>query len=470
MAAHNLAVILKNPQNDTEFLLTEQTPPAKFGEEEYDSYVDSDLWDLPSTQLNSLEAESESGIVFEAVELCPPKINLKKFDFELALNRVLGHAGLGAGDAGEWRFWKYVEEPEFGPGLPLNTIFIMGKLVSADQNLPEQCKWMSIWSCQTLLLDVKPNNSRIGLLVVVGLISDSMQSTTWKVPSTLQYQEYPPGVVLVPLHSRTAKPFHTTNLIIFARENVSDECEGSGFVTCGDALIVDPGCHPQSSGELKKIISALPRKLVVFVTHHHGDHVDGLSIIQKCNPDATLLAHENTMRRIGKDDWSLGYTSVSGSEQICIGGQTLRVIFAPGHTDGHVGLLHVKTHSLIVGDHCVGNRRSREASILKAIENGAQTLFEIVADVYSNVDRSFWIPAASNVRLHMDHLAQQDKLPKEFSILRFQRSSGLYFLSRWLCSYIWSRLSSRNQKSGTAKLFIAGAVAGCFAVTCRVLR
>ncbi|XP_038719846.1 uncharacterized protein LOC120012485 isoform X2 [Tripterygium wilfordii] len=474
MAAHNLAVILKNPQNDTEFLLTEQTPPAKFGEEEYDSYVDSDLWDLPSTQLNSLEAESESGIVFEAVELCPPKINLKKFDFELALNRVLGHAGLGAGDAGEWRFWKYVEEPEFGPGLPLNTIFIMGKLVSADQNLPEQCKWMSIWSCQTLLLDVKPNNSRIGLLVVVGLISDSMQSTTWKVPSTLQYQEYPPGVVLVPLHSRTAKPFHTTNLIIFARENVSDECEGSGFVTCGDALIVDPGCHPQSSGELKKIISALPRKLVVFVTHHHGDHVDGLSIIQKCNPDATLLAHENTMRRIGKDDWSLGYTSVSGSEQICIGGQTLRVIFAPGHTDGHVGLLHVKTHSLIVGDHCVGqgsavldstsggnmsdyfqstyrfmelsphvlipmhgrvnmwpkhmlcgylkNRRSREASILKAIENGAQTLFEIVADVYSNVDRSFWIPAASNVRLHMDHLAQQDKLPKGFSLETFSRS------------------------------------------------
>lgn len=26
----------------------------------------------------------------------------------------------------------------------------------------------------------------------------------------------------------------------------------------------------------------------------------GLSVIQRCNPDATLLAHENTMRRIGK--------------------------------------------------------------------------------------------------------------------------------------------------------------------------
>ncbi|RVW48562.1 hypothetical protein CK203_088459 [Vitis vinifera] len=55
----------------------------------------------------------------------------------------------------------------------------------------------------------------------------------------------------------------------------------------------------------------------------------GLSIIQKYNPDATLLAHKNTMCRIGKGDWSLGYTSVSGNEEICIGGQRLHVIFAP---------------------------------------------------------------------------------------------------------------------------------------------
>lgn len=58
------------------------------------------------------------------------------------------------------------------------------------------------------------------------------------------------------------------------------------------------------------------------------------------------------------------------------------------------------------------NRRSRETSILKAIENGAETLFDIVANVYSDVDRRLWIPAASNVRLHVDHLAEQEKLPK----------------------------------------------------------
>ncbi|CAJ1977503.1 unnamed protein product [Sphenostylis stenocarpa] len=63
------------------------------------------------------------------------------------------------------------------------------------------------------------------------------------------------------------------------------------------------------------------------------------------------------------------------------------------------------------------NRRSREANILKAIEGGAKTLFDIVEDVYSDVDRRAWIPASANVRLHVDHLAQQNKLPKALSAL-----------------------------------------------------
>nr|POE88957.1 hypothetical protein CFP56_61171 [Quercus suber] len=114
------------------------------------------------------------------------------------------------------------------------------------------------------------------------------------------YKEYPPGVKLAPIGSKTAKPFRTTNLIIFALENVSNESENNSFVACGDALIVDPVCRSEFHEELQKIVAALPRKLVVFVTHHHRDHVDGLSIVQKCNPNATLLVHENTMRHIGK--------------------------------------------------------------------------------------------------------------------------------------------------------------------------
>lgn len=141
-----------------------------------------------------------------------------------------------------------------------------------------------------------------------------------------------------------------------------------------------------------------------------------------------------------------------------------------GHTDGHMALLHVCTNSLIVGDHCVGqgsavldaasggnmstsynlmelsphalipmhgrvnmwpkhmlcgylkNRRSRESTILKAINDGARTLFDIVSYTYADVDRSLWFHASANVILHVEHLAQQNKLPKDFSIQNFNRS------------------------------------------------
>ncbi|KDP29446.1 hypothetical protein JCGZ_18367 [Jatropha curcas] len=515
MAAYNLALVIKNNLNETEFLLVKQTPPPKFGHEEYDSFVDSDLWDLPSTKLNLLEEELVPGIVIEGVESLLEKINLKKYDTDSAISRVLEQVGIKAVDGVDWRLFKFVEEAEFGPGLPVHTIYVTGKLAIGNESLPEICKWMSVQSCLNGLLDVKPSSDRVGPSVVLGVINDSTQSPQPKLLTILKHQEYPPGVILVPMGSRTAKPFHTTNLVVFAPQNVSNESGDYSPVACGNALIVDPGCLADFHGELLKIVTALPRKLVIFITHHHHDHVDGLSIIQKCNPDATLLAHENTMWRIGKDDWSLGYTSVSGGEDICIGGQRLKVIFAPGHTDGHVGLLHVSTHSLIVGDHCVGqgsavldvtsggnmadyfqstykfievaphvlipmhgrvnlwpknmlcaylkNRRSREAAILKAIENGAKTLIDIVASVYFEVDRRAWIAAASNVRLHMDHLVQQNKLPKDFSVQKFQRTCGLHFLARWAWAYLTSRFLSRFKKLSTLKLLIAGSVAS-FAV------
>uniref|UniRef100_A0A2P2KLQ5 Metallo-beta-lactamase domain-containing protein n=1 Tax=Rhizophora mucronata TaxID=61149 RepID=A0A2P2KLQ5_RHIMU len=353
MATYNLGLVLKN--DDSEYLLSKQNPPPKFGDEEYDSCVDSDLWDLPSTKLDLSEGQlSEPRIVVEGVESHVERIDLRKFDVESAIKRVLGQLGLESGDWREWRFLKLVEEAEFGPGFPVHTVYLMGKLMSGNHNLPEDCKWMSIQDCLSWLLDVTPGSDRVGPLVVAGLINETRKSSGQKVHTSLCYQEYPPGVVIVPMKSRTTKPFKTTNLVIFAPESISSKCDENSFVAHGDALIVDPGCQSDSHEELFRLVAALPTKLIVFVTHHHHDHVDGLSIVQKCNPEATLLVHENTMRRIRKGDWALGYTSVSGGEDICIGGQRLNVIFAPGHTDGHVALHHVNTQALIVGDHCVG--------------------------------------------------------------------------------------------------------------------
>ncbi|MBA0649000.1 hypothetical protein Goklo_016614, partial [Gossypium klotzschianum] len=147
----------------------------------------------------------------------------------------------------------------------------------------------------------------------------------------------------------------------------------------------------------------------------------------------------------------------------------------------------------------IRNRRSREESILKAIENGAETLFDIVANVYSGVDRSLWTAAASNVRLHVDHLDQQKKLPKdkafqcfyiietnwnlycekmqgfsmenfigslvafeslvEFSVQRFHKTWVPFFL-RWTCAYVSSRIQFKCPKLKISSLLITGTVIG----------
>uniref|UniRef100_A0A1J3CNB3 Beta-lactamase-like protein 2 n=1 Tax=Noccaea caerulescens TaxID=107243 RepID=A0A1J3CNB3_NOCCA len=500
-----LAVVIESPSDDAEFLLEKQKRPAKFGDEDYDSFVDSDLWDLPSTDLPVLESGIRSGFDVSLAESCSEEVDLKDFDVESTLNRLLANLGFEFSDVGEWRFVRYVEEPEFGPDASVRTCFIAGKLLNADPSFQDNHKWMNMGACVDSLIDVKPGSDRVGLLVLLGLGDSSMKQ---RLSPSQPVQEYPPGVMIVPMRSRTLKPFKTTNLVVFAPENGSGDHHETDFVAYGDALIVDPGCHSKLHAELKKIVGALPRKLIVFVTHHHRDHIGGLSAIQESNPDAILVAHVKTRNRI--NSWSGNYTPVSGGENIYVNGQRLSVIFAPGHTDGHMALLHTSTHSLIVGDHCVGkgsafldirsggnmteyfettykfldlspnvvipmhgrvnvwpknmlcgylkNRRSREESILKATENGAQTLYDIVSNVYSGVDRSYWLAASSNVRLHIDNLAVQNKLPKGFSIKKFKASCGLCFLIRWIPGYIISRKPFKINKSGfITSLIAAGA-------------
>ena len=50
--------------------------------------------------------------------------------------------GFEVTNGGEWKFWTYVEEDEFGPGLPVHTVFIMGKLLAGDRNILGLCVYI----------------------------------------------------------------------------------------------------------------------------------------------------------------------------------------------------------------------------------------------------------------------------------------------------------------------------------------
>ncbi|XP_065015763.1 uncharacterized protein LOC135643101 isoform X3 [Musa acuminata AAA Group] len=463
MALYRLVAVIKNP-SDGDFLVVRQAPPPPLPEEEYRSFVDSDLWDLPSAPLNPLGGDRRSETVVEGAYSLLDDLDVEKFDVDSALDEVLSLSYLESPLEGRWSVWKFVKEPEFGPGPPVNVLFILGIVKSKEGILKESCQWLSKESALMLLQEVKASATRVGPFVFMGIVPGVAKATNVSATCTLHYQEYPPGITLVPMKSRTREPFHTTNLIVVVADDAINEQKDSSFVTYGNSLLVDPGCSSRFHPDLADLVAKLPRKLVVFVTHHHYDHVDG--------------------------EWSLCRTLISGGEKIQIGDHRFEVIFAPGHTDGHLALLHVSTNSLIVGDHCVGqgsavldvraggnlkdyfqttyrfldlsphvlipmhgrinlwpkrmlcgylkHRRDRELSILNAIENGSKTLFDIISKSYADVDIKFWLPASSNVRIHVDHLAYQEKLPKDFSIQKFQASCGSHFLCRWSWTYLKS--------------------------------
>ncbi|KAJ3694432.1 hypothetical protein LUZ60_009912 [Juncus effusus] len=497
MASYRLAGVITTTSGD-EFLAVRQPPPPALAEEEYKQFVDSDLWDVPSAPLNPIENDQlklDSTVEIECDDSIREKLDLSRFDVESALNQVLTQVGLVGKFSEKWKVLKYTEEAEFGPDPPINTLFIQASFNQKDESLQEFCNSISKQEALELLSGSKhnPSSDRIGPLVYIGFLSQPEdQFSTFP----LNFQEYPPGVTVVPMKSRTIKPFCTTNLVIFLPKkeiSFSDFEQNNSDLILGDALIMDPGCSSQVHAKLGEIISLLPKRLIVFVTHHHKDHTDGLSVVRKTNPDAILLAHEKTMSRIKKGTWSGAYIEVTGGEKISLWGEKLQVISAPGHTDGHLALHHIDTNSLIVGDHCVGkgsafldtrsganmtdyfdttykfldlsphvlipmhgkiniwpknmlcgylkHRREREAMILNSIINGAKTLFDIIKDVYSNVDIKLWIPASSNVRLHVDHLNDQNKLPKGFSVEKFKSSCGFDFISRWIFAYLKSKIT-----------------------------
>ncbi|KAF8780763.1 hypothetical protein HU200_001180 [Digitaria exilis] len=401
--SYRLAAAITVPSAGEFLVVRQPRPPSPPEEEDYRRFVDSDLYDLPSAPLKPLAGEARSEVAIAAADSVA-HLDLSRLDVSAALDQIFDQFGLPDGMRGEWRLLKYVEEAEFGPDAGVNTVFVIGSLEAKLDALPESCKWMAKESALGLLTEAKPCSDRIGPYAYIGLLNLELSSNNTAVP-VLPSQEYPPGINLVPMKSKTLPPFRTTNLVVVQATNGAGGSTCSDFFACGDALLLDPGCSSQ-----------------------------------------------------------IDYTSITGGEKICIGDQELQVVFAPGHTDGHMGLLHVNTNALIVGDHCVGhgsatldsrsggnmkdyfettykfldlsphvlipmhgrinlwpkhmlcgylrNRRSREACILQSIENGAQTLFEIVSKTYSDVDRKLWIPASFNVRLHVDHLNSQNKLPK----------------------------------------------------------
>jgi len=130
-----------------------------------------------------------------------------------------------------------------------------------------------------------------------------------------------------------------------------------------ECIIVDPGCFEDHEKEqFADFITEKKLKAVKLInTHSHVDHILGNNFVTEkygLKPyiheeglDFHQSAHEHGMAfglmvpRMAKPE---GY--LKEGEEICFGKSRLKVLYTPGHVDGHICLISNQQKFAIVGD------------------------------------------------------------------------------------------------------------------------
>jgi glyoxylase-like metal-dependent hydrolase (beta-lactamase superfamily II) len=218
-------------------------------------------------------------------------------------------------------------------------------------------------------------------------------------------------------------------------------------------LVVDPG--PDDEGHLRRVYAAAVagdrRVARIVLTHGHRDHSAGAARLAGLT-GAPVQAADPAHR--------LGPEGLADGDVITAAGCELRVVATPGHSGDSVSLLQPADAVLVTGDTVLGrgttviardgnlgdylrtlgqlrdlaeaaavrmllpghgpvlhdpagtldyyisHRAQRLAEVRSALAAGARTPAEIVAMIYTDVDRALWPAAEWSVRAQLDYLSE----------------------------------------------------------------
>ena len=214
------------------------------------------------------------------------------------------------------------------------------------------------------------------------------------------------------------------------------------------AVVVDPG--PALADHLATVHEAAGEVALVLLTHHHGDHTDGVedfraltgAPVRATSPDLCRDAEPLRDGEVVEVDGlrvevvaTPGHTADSTcfrlvDEPTLLSGDTVlgRGTTVVAHPDGVLGpyldsLARLRElveegvverilpgHGPVVEqarpvlDHYVDHRHERLDQVRAALEAGATTPREVVEHVYADVDRVLWDAAELSVRAQLEHL------------------------------------------------------------------
>ncbi|MDT5122049.1 MAG: hypothetical protein QOC96_1531 [Acidobacteriota bacterium] len=268
--------------------------------------------------------------------------------------------------------------------------------------------------------------------------------------------EFRPGFICFPVRTNTLPPATHTNCYIVGAQEIVIIDPASSFAEEQSALA---SCVDELLNEGRKIRE-------IILTHLHPDHVGGVNaLVEYLGGRVTVAAHRLTAEALAG---SIRVDRLIEDEELIeLAGEpriTLRALHTPGHARGHLCFYEERTGALITGDNIVGlgsvlinppegnmrdyldslerlralphltvlfgahgpaignprakieeyiaHRLEREANILAAVREGAETPKEIVARVYTDVHPKAHALAERAVLAHLEKLEADNLIAK----------------------------------------------------------
>jgi len=131
----------------------------------------------------------------------------------------------------------------------------------------------------------------------------------------------------------------------------------------GAVAICDPG---EAAPAIEAVKAAGGRLDAILLTHHHGDHVNGVAELKARHPGARVVGAALDVQRLPPLDMV-----VKEGDIVPLGAARAEVLHLPGHTTGHIAFHFPADHVLLCGDviFALGCGRPLEAGGMEALWN-----------------------------------------------------------------------------------------------------
>ena len=129
-----------------------------------------------------------------------------------------------------------------------------------------------------------------------------------------------------------------------------------------EAVIIDPGCYEKEERDLTEFIQSEDLKVKLLLnTHCHIDHVLGNYFV-KVQYKVPFLIHADeapVLKAVKSYASNYGFPNyqeqladgeLHEGDTVTFGTTSLKILFLPGHSPGHVGFYHESQKILVAGD------------------------------------------------------------------------------------------------------------------------